>query len=88
MTFEPITLVPMQLKMVVPSLLTEKEVINIRFLIKQNYTFTFANMFPYMNLSKRDNVYFCVNFLMTSQWLQIVFKFNGSIIVKIITLCL
>lgn len=54
MTFEPITLVPMQLKMVVPSLLTEKEVINIRFLIKQNYTFTFANMFPNMDLSKSD----------------------------------
>lgn len=88
MTFEPITLVPMQLKMVVPSLLTEKEVINIRFLIELNYTFTFANMFPNMDLSKSDNVYFCVNFIMTSQWLQIMFKFNGSIIVKIITLCL
>lgn len=44
----------MQLKMVVPSLLTEKEVINIRFLIKQHYTFTFANMFPNMDLSKSD----------------------------------
>lgn len=54
MTFEPITLVPMQLKMVVPSLLTEKEVINIKFLIKPNYTFTFANMFPNMDLSKSD----------------------------------
>lgn len=54
MTFEPITLVPMQLKMVVPSLLTEKEVINIRFLIELNYTFTFANMFPNMDLSKSD----------------------------------
>lgn len=61
MTFEPITLVPMQLKMVVPSLLTEKEVINIKFLIEPNYTFTFAKMFPYMNLSK-SGVYFCVNF--------------------------
>lgn len=50
MTFEPITLVPMQLKMVEPSLLTEREVIKIVFLIKQDNIFKFTNMFTHMNL--------------------------------------
>lgn len=47
MTFEPITLVPMQLKMVEPSLLTEREVIKIVFLIKQDNIYIYKYVYSY-----------------------------------------
>lgn len=39
------------------------------FTIKQWNIFTFANVFSYINLLNSKNFQFCVNLLMTSQWL-------------------